>query len=110
MSEADEIAASLLKQWFKTSGCSLSEYINAMLPESSEQMRDDVKEAMEVELRKYRHDGKLSHVWKLGVQVGMRPTSILADIDVCANCGVLRGNSKYPETACKGKTTVKPRS
>lgn len=110
MSEADEIAATLLEQWFKTSGSSLSEYINAMLPESSEQMRDDVKESMEVELRKYRHDGKLSHVWKLGAEVGMRPTSILADIDVCANCGVLRGDSKYPETACKGKTTVKPRS
>lgn len=110
MTEADEVAASMLEQWFATSGPSLSEFVRAMLPDSSEQMIDDVFLSLNALILERRHDGKLAHMWVLGVEAGMKPTSILADLDVCKNCGVLRGDPKYPETACKGKTTVKPRS
>lgn len=110
MTEADEVAASLLEQWFRTEGASLSEFVRAMLPDSSEVLISEVFVSLDAMILERRHDGTKPHVWKLGVEVGMKPTSILADLNVCADCGVLQGSPKYPETACKGKIKVKPRS
>lgn len=110
MTEADEVALTLVQQWFQVTDCTLEEYVREMLPGESEVMISNVKESLYSELLKYHHDGKLRHVWVLGAEVGMRPTSILADLFVCKNCGVLKGNPKYPETACKGKVAITLRS
>lgn len=57
-----------------------------------------------------RSDGKPAHVWKTGGELGMPAHSRLYTMDVCKNCGVLRGLPNHPETACKGTIQVTLRS
>ena len=56
-----------------------------------------------------RLDGKPAHVWKYGAELGLQPSSKLYDLEACKNCGVLRGDPKYPETPCKGAVHVTTR-
>ena len=53
-----------------------------------------------------RLDGKPAHVWKYGAELGLQPRSKLYDREMCKNCGVLRGDPKYPETPCRGTVRV----
>ena len=57
-----------------------------------------------------RLDDKPAHDWKYGAELGLQPSSKLYDQEMCKDCGVLRGNPKYPETACKGNVHVTTRS
>ena len=51
-------------------------------------------------------DGKPAHDWKFGSELGIQPHSKLYSLEMCKNCGVLRGDPKYPEKLCKGTIHV----
>lgn len=53
-------------------------------------------------------DGKPTHDWKFGSELGIQPHSKLYSLEMCKNCGVLRGDPKYPETPCKGDDPCQP--
>lgn len=57
-----------------------------------------------------RSDGKPAHVWITGKEAGFHIQSKLYMLYMCKNCGVLKGNAKYPETPCRGRVNVTTRS
>ena len=56
-----------------------------------------------------REDGKLAHAWIKGEYLGLPKDSLLYDLMVCRDCGVIKGHPDRPETACKGRVSVTTR-
>lgn len=109
MTEADEVAESLIPAWFESEQLDLPGWVREQLKEQSVVVISNVIESLNQQLKAYHEDGKLKHVWVTGEQVGFQPTSLLYRMQMCKNCGVLKGPDKYPESPCKGKVRVTTR-
>jgi hypothetical protein len=103
MTEADEVAASLIPAWFKSEQMDLPGWVREQLKEESETVISNVIESLNQELLVYREDGKLKHAWITGEQAGFKVTSMLYKLQMCKVCGVLKGSDKYPESPCKDR-------
>ena len=120
MAECEEVAASMLPtylEWNSTlpdmkqahSMAKIRNWVQTQMRAfESYTVMDNVTEAL-IELvmpNRQRSDGKLAHAWVKGAYVGFDVRSILHTMDVCIDCGVLKGPPEHPETPCKGKVKV----
>lgn len=121
MTEAEEVAETLVKpylEWCSSMGIFPS--MNGIRIYVLQQLRKyesySVMDAVTVALQavvmpdRYRSDGKLAHAWLKGKHLGFKENSRLYDMYVCRDCGVMRGDPKYPETPCRGKVSVTTRN
>ena len=116
MTEADEVAAAMLPKYLQE--CSLHSMAGVrewVMKELSAYESYNVIDAVQAALialvmpNRTRSDGKLAHVWITGEQAGFAENSMLYKMQMCRDCGVLKGPDKYPESPCKGKVRVTTR-
>lgn len=109
MTEAEEVAESLLPLYLKTVSLhsveGVKRFVSAKLSATeSYSVIDAVTDAM-VKLAmpdRTRADGKLGHAWFTGKQLGMPEISLLYKLKCCRDCGIVRGPENLPDTPCKG--------
>lgn len=120
MTEADEVAASLLPHYmaykraqpFPRQGHStvgIEAYVLEQLAaNASYNMIGAVTDSLvkKVMGNRRREDGKLAHHWMTGEELGLPKTSLLYTRLCCRDCGVMKGRTDQPETPCKGIVEV----
>ena len=119
MTECEELAEALLPLYLKQArfhnGVSMQgikAFVHAQLSayESINVMDQVIETMIRIAMpERIRSDGKLAHAWIEGRHAGFRPTSRLYHLNVCRDCGVIKGHPDHPETACKGRVSVTTR-
>ena len=117
MTEIEEVAIAMIPEYLKMlkeegkapSVIGISTFVvNNMSATESFNVMDGVANYMANTIMpiRTREDGKLGHAWIKGEYLGLPKDSLLYDQMVCRDCGVVKGRSKYSETACTGRALV----
>lgn len=120
MTEIEEVAIAMIPEYFKmlkeedkapsvTGICAF--VVMNMSDTESFKVMDGVASSMVKIIMpdRTREDGKLAHAWIKGEYLGLPKDSLLYDLMVCRDCGVIKGHPDRPETACKGRVSVTTR-
>lgn len=117
MTEIEEVAIAMIPEYFKMlkeegkspSRVSIRNFVLMNMSDTeSFNVMDDVTSFMikTIMPNRTREDGKLGHAWIKGEYLGLPKNSLLYDLMVCRDCGVIKGHPDHPETACKGRISV----
>ena len=120
MTKIEEVAIAMIPEYFKMlkeegkapSVIGISTFVvNNMSATESFNVMDGVANCMANIIMpiRTREDGKLAHAWIKGEYLGLPKDSLLYDLMVCRDCGVIKGHPDHPETACKGSVSVTTR-
>ena len=120
MTEIEEVAIAMIPEYFKMlkeegkspSRVSIRNFVSLqMAATESFNVMDGVASFMikTIMPNRTREDGKLAHAWIKGEYLGLPKNSLLYDLMVCRDCGVVKGHPDHPETACKGRVSVTTR-